>query len=398
MSASVPPIPRPADVFGTPAAVSTPGGIALAGVAATGASARRHEARVAVFLAATLAVLFLTVRWVADVVTPGSLFVVSLLALVPLSICWFGLRWVDRWDPEPWPPLAAALTWGAGASIAGTLLIGDPFARIVMPLTSMSDPDLFGAVVQAPIVEELCKGLGIVLIFLLARWQFDGPVDGVVYGGLVGAGFAFTENLLYLASALAEAPGVLVETFLLRGVFSPFAHVSFSIFMGAALGLANVRGRRRWPLYLAGGYALAVAGHLLWNGGLAIGFDSFLSFYLTLQVPLFLILIGLVLWLRRLERSRIGERLSQFAGAGWLDPAEVAAFATPEGRRQAKRWGRGSGRAAEVDRLTRTAVRLAEVRQRIECGNHDVRLIERQEQLLRRLVGDREAVLATPRP
>ncbi|GAA3693738.1 PrsW family intramembrane metalloprotease [Zhihengliuella alba] len=369
----------------------------MVGAGASPSADRRHEARLAVFLSAALVVLFLTVRWVADVVTPGSLFVVSLLALVPLAICWFGLRWVDRWDPEPWPPLVAALAWGAGASIAGTLLIGDPFARIVMPLTSMSDPDLFGAVVQAPVVEELCKGLGILLIFLLARWQFDGPVDGVVYGGLVGAGFAFTENLLYLSSALAETPTVFLETFLLRGVFSPFAHVSFSIFMGAALGLANLHGRRRWPLYLAGGYALAVGGHMLWNGGLAIGFDSFFAFYLTLQVPLFLILLGLVVWLRLLERRRIGASLGQFAASGWLEPAEVAAFASAEGRRQARRWARQTGRADEVERLTRTAVRLAEVRQRIESGNHEARLVQRQEHLLRRLVRDREAVLAPPR-
>ncbi len=41
------------------------------------------------------------------------------------------------------------------------------------------------------------KGLALVALFYLARQEFDGPLDGIVYGALIGFGFSMTENLLY---------------------------------------------------------------------------------------------------------------------------------------------------------------------------------------------------------
>ena len=35
------------------------------------------------------------------------------------------------------------------------------------------------------------------IIFLIWRRTFNGPVDGVVYACVVAAGFAFAENILY---------------------------------------------------------------------------------------------------------------------------------------------------------------------------------------------------------
>ena len=103
--------------------------------------------------------------------------------------------------------------------------------------------DAFSAVVQAPIVEEFAKGLGVFLIFLTARRAFDGPVDGVVYGALVGAGFAFTENIQYFAISFIEGGVVdVTTTFFVRGILSPFAHVMFTSITGFALGLAARRG------------------------------------------------------------------------------------------------------------------------------------------------------------
>ena len=63
------------------------------------------------------------------------------------------------------------------------------------------------AVVQAPLVEETAKGIGVLLIFAFSRSHFDGPVDGLVYAATAAAGFAFTENILYFGAALAEGGG-----------------------------------------------------------------------------------------------------------------------------------------------------------------------------------------------
>ncbi|WKK71029.1 PrsW family intramembrane metalloprotease [Rathayibacter oskolensis] len=92
-----------------------------------------------------------------------------------------------------------------------------------------SESDFVGAVIQAPLVEETAKGLGVLLVLLIWRRSFDGPVDGIVYAAVVASGFAFVENILYFGSALVEGGlGSLAVTFFLRGVLSPFAHVLFT--------------------------------------------------------------------------------------------------------------------------------------------------------------------------
>src|SRR3546814_11343121 len=107
-----------------------------------------------------------------------------------------------------------------------------------------SDLSVFSAIVQAPVVEEVAKGLGVFLIYLAARRSFNGPVDGIVYGALVGAGFAFTENIQYFAVSLLEGGmGEVTMTFFLRAVLSPFAHVMSTAMPGFEIGRASGRER-----------------------------------------------------------------------------------------------------------------------------------------------------------
>ena len=167
--------------------------------------------------------------FLASIFGSGTLVWLGFLAMIPLGLCLLGLRWVDRWDPEPRIMLVLALFWGAGASVAGALLVGDTFTEMFFEPAGVMDLDLFGAVIQAPVVEELTKGAGVLLVFWLNRSHFDGPVDGIVYGGMVGAGFAFTENILYLAPAMSTRmpPGSLPRSLCSVGS-SPPSHMSCS--------------------------------------------------------------------------------------------------------------------------------------------------------------------------
>lgn len=338
------------------------------------APAGRAGAVLALSLAlAGCTVVLLVVAWfLARVFGPGTVLWLGALAMVPLLLCLLGLRWVDRWDPEPRAVLALGLLWGAGTSVAGSLLVGDVFMELFFDPAGRLGMDLFGAVVQAPIVEELAKGAGVLLVFWINRAHFDGPIDGIVYGGIVGAGFAFTENILYFGSSHVDpqAPGELVSVFVLRGLFSPFAHVMFTAWTGFALGLCAAKGRRgRWPLYLLMGLIPAMIGHFLWNGGVGIFFEDFLSFYFMLQVPLFAASIAAVLLLQRAERKLTELRLGDYRRSGWFTDAEVAMFATRAGRRQARRWAAGIGRGRQMRQFTATAMNLAAVRQRIAAGH-----------------------------
>ena len=94
---------------------------------------------------------------------------------------------------------------------------------------------------QAPLVEESAKGLGVLLLLWFNRRNFDGPVDGIVYAASVAAGFAFSENILYFGrrSCSTASDRDFAVIFIARGLFSPFAHALFTACTGFALGLAR---------------------------------------------------------------------------------------------------------------------------------------------------------------
>ena len=67
--------------------------------------------------------------------------------------------------------------------------------------------DVIGATVFAPVFEEGFKGLGVAIIALasaLGLHELDGPLDGAIYGGIVGLGFTLTEDILYVANQFAD--------------------------------------------------------------------------------------------------------------------------------------------------------------------------------------------------
>lgn len=331
----------------------------------------------------------------------GALVLCAVLALVPLIICILGIRWIDRWDPEPKGALAFAFLWGAGMSVAMTLLVGPTVTTVLTIALQGTTPDVVGPVIQAPLVEEAAKGLGVLILVFSRRSHFDGPVDGIVYAGTVGAGFAFTENILYFGSAVADPEGLggLLTVFVLRGLFSPFAHVMFSAALGLVLGLSAARGRRAGRLVGAFlvGLVPAVAGHMLWNGGLMVLFTDFFQFYVLVQLPLFLVAVFGVLALRRAERQLTFQRLADYAAAGWLTEQELGMVASPRGRAQALRWARSFGTAPLMKRFISTGTRLAFIRQRLLAGHATGSDAQQELQLLHELSATRERMVAAAR-
>ncbi|WP_269319685.1 MULTISPECIES: PrsW family intramembrane metalloprotease [unclassified Microbacterium] len=313
------------------------------------------------------------------------------LALIPLTVVFLGVRMIDRWEPEPKRLVFFAIAWGALAAAGLTLLV-DVGLTILLGITS----DAFTAVVQAPIVEEFWKGLGVFLIFLLARRAFDGPVDGVVYGALVGAGFAFTENIQYFAVSLIEGGGEqLTVTFAVRAILSPFAHAMFTAVTGFAIGLVARRHGSASSAIGAGllGMLGAVLLHALWNGSAT--FADFFGLYFTLQVPLFVGFILGIVALRREEARLTRARLAEYANAGWFTPEEVTMLATSSGRKAGLNWARGlrGDRRPIMREFIKDATALAAVRQRAITGR-DPLAVEDERALLTRTRAARAALLA----
>jgi RsiW-degrading membrane proteinase PrsW (M82 family) len=335
---------------------------------------------------------------------PVAFVICGLLALVPLAGVITAIALIDRWEPEPKPALWFAFLWGAAASVAIALIVdlGVQLAVMAAAGEEAGTSEFWGSVVQAPFVEEVAKAAGILLLLLFFRRQFDGPVDGLVYGATVAAGFAFTENILYFGQALIESGGVgLGFTFVLRGIMSPFAHVMFTACTGVALGFA-VRGKGFWrgALIFVVGLTLAIGLHALWNGSTFIvaGIEGFFLLYLVVQVPLFALAIVFTVLLRRAEARLTRARLSEYAAAGWFSAAEVDMLGTGGGRRAALRFASasagGAGKKA-MRSFVRTSTRLAFARQRMLAGRAALdRAVADEAALLAELQADRRALAA----
>ncbi|BDZ47649.1 protease PrsW [Naasia aerilata] len=332
----------------------------------------------------------------------GGVLIAAVAAMVPLLIVLLTIRWIDRWEPEPRAALWFAFLWGAGVSVVVALLVDFSVTIAAQVAGRPAVGEMAGAVIQAPLVEEGAKGFGVLLILWVARRYFDGPLDGLVYAATVAGGFAFSENILYFGQALLEGgTSGLAVTFVVRGLFSPFAHVMFTSCTGLALGIAS---RRTGALGAFGFYLLglipAALLHALWNGAFFL-FSDILSYYALVQVPLFLGAVALVIALRVHERRLTRERLGEYASVGWFTPGEVDLLSTWNGRRHALSWARsqppvpgGGSRVQAMKRFVRDSTRLAHTRQRLLVGRSAIGAAPDEQTLLASISEDRRALLA----
>ena len=282
---------------------------------------------------------------VAGSIGTAGVLVGAVCALLPVGPVVAAFLWIDRWEPEPPRLLLLAFGWGACVAALTALLINTSAVSLLEQILGQGTGELAGPALVGPVVEEAVKGAFLVGLLVLHGREFDGVVDGVVYAGIVAAGFAFTENILYfgqafVAEGLGGAGGGVLVTFLLRGVFAPFAHPLYTAMIGIGAGLAA--GSRNAGFRVGAvvvGYLVAVALHALWNGSATLlGGAAFFDVYGYVMVPLFFAMSRLVVWQRRREQRTIAGHLPEFARQGWVAPSEV---------RAAGQHGRAAGVAAQ---------------------------------------------------
>jgi RsiW-degrading membrane proteinase PrsW (M82 family) len=334
---------------------------------------------------------------------PDALVVGVLLAALPVGPVVATYLWLDRYEPEPVGLLVLAFGWGAlvATAIAALLEAAD---RIALN-TSLT----WSAIVVAPVTEEAGKGLFIFLLLWFRRREIDGVLDGIVYAGLVGVGFAFTENVLYLAGAYMGGhhlgPGGLgaaTGLFVVRGIFSPFAHPLFTSATGIGVGYAVITRNRFWrvasPIL---GYLVAVCAHGLWNASVFVGGgQTFLVAYVLVMVPAFLLFVGFAVWARRREGRMLTRALTDCANRGFLGHPEVPWLVRLPGRRVARSFARSNGgRAAAkvMSEYQQQAIELGFLHDRYLRGTAPDDFVERGSAMVSRLAALRPYVLF-PRP
>lgn len=251
-------------------------------------------------------------------------FLISLAAaVIPTFFYALAFYLADRYEREPaWMGIVAFL-WGAIPAVVTSL-----FGEIVIGIPFVGDPgSLTAAIVEsalvAPFVEEFAKGAALFAIYKFMRHEFDGVLDGLTYGALIGFGFAMTENFLYFIGAFSEGGFVdLTVLIFLRAVIFGLNHALYTGLFGIGLGLArhaaNPDIARRWAI---GGFLAAVGSHALHNLGASLSSVNGLGIVLSIGLAVGgIALVGIVvlltwrqerLWLRDELSEEIGVLLSQ---------------------------------------------------------------------------------------
>jgi RsiW-degrading membrane proteinase PrsW (M82 family) len=297
------------------------------------------------------------------------LLVAFLGALIPTIFYVLFTWWLDRYEKEPLWLLAMAFLWGvipaAILSVIAELLIDIPIAALGGESLAAT---LVSVSVSAPIVEESAKGLALIGLVLAFHRELDNVLDGIIYGAMIGFGFAFSENLIAFFIPILSEEGLgagLTNIFLRTAVFG-FNHAFWTGITGAAVGYARLsRDWGRRLLVPMGGWALAVLLHGTHNAAATLVEQTYgLSFFLSILmnwggVLLLLILAYLVL---RKERRWIERGLIEEVRQGALSPQEYELLRSA-GQRLRTRWrarGRG-GRMAyrAVGRYYQCATELA---------------------------------------
>ncbi len=176
--------------------------------------------------------------WATIILGSNSAILLAGLALIPVIVVGFSIPVMAWWshstnriglptrkrDAETW------LMAGIFSTIPALFINSIFFPEIVLffnPEISAEQMSNLGAVISAPVGEEICKGLAI----LYFASKIKSPKHGFQIGFTVGLGFAILENLMYVLST-AGSP----MTIFIRGIGSIPGHAVWTGLTGGAIG------------------------------------------------------------------------------------------------------------------------------------------------------------------
>lgn len=300
---------------------------------------------VAVSLLATAIVALLVIASAPDRL---GLLLSTVAASVPALVYAAIIVRLDRYEIEPTRALLACIAWGAIGAILLSLIGGYLFQIALVDSLGIPLTSLASVVLGAPLIEESAKGIAILGFLIFARHELDNTLDGLVYGALVGVGFALTENILYFGGAYVEGGlGDLGELFVARSVISGFGHPAYTAVTGAAIGWARGRYGRGFARFAVPilGWLTAVILHALWNGGLVftevqwgdqVGLLQAVAVQAAIVIaPAVLVLYAVARLSTRHELQILRERLRDEVDRGALTDAEYAVIIDGDARRRA---------------------------------------------------------------
>ena len=308
----------------------------------------------------------------------------ALLALYALPI-FLLVYFLDLYEREPLPLLFAALVWGGVAATTLAAIANTGWGLVVARIGGPEFAARWTAALTAPPVEEAMKGIGVVMIYLIARDEIDDALDGFVYGAVCGLGFAIVEDVFYFMGVFGGQPSGVLHGFFLRVVASGlYSHVLYTGLVGMGIGYLVSRRETR-PLnqrvwLCAGLCTAAVFGHFLWNSPILdffppqpwTGGDLLLVLVATAVkgLPLLGFVAIAVALARRREVGWLRATLGSEVGREGVSAEELRLLESPQRRRRNRtemRRRAGGGAASLLHRLQREQVALARSSPQIVC-------------------------------
>jgi RsiW-degrading membrane proteinase PrsW (M82 family) len=331
---------------------------------------------------------------------PGAWFLSVLLlaaVAVPVGVIIYRL---DVFEPEPAAMIAIALLWGAFVALSFAAIVNSLFLTFLQHVLSSQAVQSWGAAIVAPIDEEFYKAAGVVMIFLIARDEIDGLMDGLVYGAMVGLGFQVMENIQYFIHAAAQSGGgqlgAVVGTFFVRVLIAGlYSHMLFTALFGFGFAYFVTR-RGRQSLAVRTGVlvlfsAAAWAAHFVWNspwldGLMAGSAGAFVLALIIKGLPFLVLLVLMGIIARRREEEAFSRLMAEEVGGDVVTEQEFQVLRSGRRRRAAlreMRRTRGSGARQILKRLMREQMNLALFHRRVNDPSHPA--IEVQRDKIRQL-------------
>lgn len=327
---------------------------------------------------------FLLTQLIEIVISPAGWalsWLLLLLYIVPVVLV---VRWLDLYEREPRSLLIGAFLWGAIVAVMFSGLGNDAWGVVIAKLFGAEFASQWSAALTAPVIEEIYKYLGIVVLFLIARAEFDDLIDGFVYGALIGLGFAVAEDIYYFIFVFGGDVPAVIQGFWLRVVGSGlYGHVTFTGIAG--IGFAYFVTRRldqpllRRLLVATGLLLVAIAAHFVWNSPFLHDLDIIL-YGAFKGLPFLIGLIVLLYLARRREHSALGEILAGEVGQPGLVAPEMEALLDRGSRRAVAQRIRTAG-GPEAERLfiqlQREQLKLALVASSVDSTD-DAQLVQQR--------------------
>ncbi|MDO3442894.1 PrsW family intramembrane metalloprotease [Agrobacterium sp. V1] len=262
-------------------------------------------------LLAMLAWLAVMARVWMNIGTAGVAWGLPLSAIVSLLVantfCWLG-QWVEGRPGL----LLSAFAWGASLAALCSIWSQEGLQAILEGYASAEFTNSFFSLANTPIA-ALSKGLFVIWMLKYNRSQIRGPLDGIIYGGLTGAGYAFIDQVMYfglmairyVANDATDAIGFqLSMSFIQRGMLIPFLHPFLGALVGLGLAVATASSRR---LRQAAAVLVAIASCAVWEWDVLADEHFILDYeiYTTVMYVSFIALAITALILRRYQAKAV---------------------------------------------------------------------------------------------